>query len=226
MENGFVTTCSVIRLFRMTAEYAAELNFDAELAAELSKLADELFAGLPRDDEKYLPRIGYTQRSIASYLGIYPFGVTTYDDPFQKAAIEDADQHWDDFALQYTAGGECDLNAMSNWYKGIIAINYAMGGRLKDAVDLVDRATTILGCFDECFEVFAWKYRPWFTTASSAVLRAVHALLLQNDEIQEKTFEYWKNVEFKLQLFNGKKVHAKAVDGKLVEKTVMEDELK
>ena len=226
VENGFVTTCSVIRLFRMTAEYAAELNFDAELAAELSKLADELFAGLPRDDEKYLPRIGYTQRSIASYLGIYPFGVTTYDDPFQKAAIEDADQHWDDFALQYTAGGECDLNAMSNWYKGIIAINYAMGGRLKDAVDLVDRATTILGCFDECFEVFAWKYRPWFTTASSAVLRAVHALLLQNDEIQEKTFEYWKNVEFKLQLFNGKKVHAKAVDGKLVEKTVMEDELK
>lgn len=223
VENGFVTTCSVIRLFRMTAEYAGELNVDAELAAELSRLADELYAGLPRDEEKYLPRIGYTQRSIASYLGIYPFGVTTYDDPLQKAAIEDADQHWDDFALQYSAGGDCDLNAMSNWYKGIIAINYAAGNRTKDAVDLIDRASKILGCFDECFEVYAWKYRPWFTTASSAILRAVHALLVNQDEIRENTLEFWRDVEFKLQLSDGRKLKAKAEDGKLVEKMIEKD---
>lgn len=223
VENGFVTTCSVIRLFRMTAQYAGELNTDGELAIELSRLADELFAGLPRDEEKYLPRIGYTHRSIASYLGIYPFRVTDYSDPLQKAAIEDADRHWDDFALQYSAGGDCDQNAMSNWYKGIISISYAMSGRLKDAVELIGRATTILGCFDECFEIYSWKYRPWFTTASGAILRAVHALLVQNDEIQEETLKFWPDAEFKLQLTNGRKIHGKASDGQIREKTVIED---
>lgn len=220
VENGLITTCAVIRLFRMTAQAASQLKVEPEYAAELTKLAEELFAGLPRDEEKYLARAGYTQGSIAAYLGIYPFGVTSYDDPLQKAAIEDADKRWGDFALQYSAGGDCDLNAMSNWYKGIIAIAYTSGGRLEEAVELMERATKILGYFDECFEVFAWKYRPWFTTASSAILRAIHALLLQDDAIQEKTLALWPNVEFKLQLKGGKKLYAKASNGKIITKKI------
>ncbi len=213
VENGLVTTCSVIALFRMTAEYAEKLNADAELAAELKKLAEELFDGLPSDGEKYIPAPGYGQRSIASYIGTYPYGVVMPDNPLQEAAISDADDHWDDFALQYASG----RGNMSNWYKGIIANAYIRGGRFRDAAALISKASEVLGCFGECFEIYDWRYRPWFTTASGAIISAINSMLLLDGKFQEEVLSVWPDFEFCLMAPGGSRVRRKAVAGKMVE---------
>ncbi len=218
VENGFVTTCSVICLFRLASEYAEQLGLDGQLAAEWKRLAEELKEGLPKDNEKYLPRIGYAQRSIAVYTGLYPYGVTSENDPLQKAAILDADAHWEDFALQYTTGGK----VMSSWYKGMICLAYAHCGRLADAAELLESAAHSVGCFHECFEIYDWRYRPWFSTAAGALVRAINAMFVQNGALVPGILKTWPDFEVKLQIENGRMLYARAVSGALQEQKIIE----
>lgn len=180
IERPYSTTCGVITTFRVAAKCADILNCDQELKLKWVALADELYRNIPEENGKYIPYPGCTQRSIAMYHGIFPYGLIPADDPKQLAAIRDTEENIAEFAGQYFKG-----SALSSWYAGVIATaEVRMGKPLKALHFLQETANNATGCFYECFEVYEKQKLPWFTTASGAIVRALNELLIHAAENQ------------------------------------------
>ncbi len=201
-ENAFATTCSVVSLFREAAHAAQILGTDKELAEEWLHLADELFANLPNDGQKYLPYPNCRQRSITAFFALYPYNITRPGDPLLDATLRDTEEHAADFAVQYARGG----SVMTTWYAGIIALSHIRCGRTADAVRVLEDTAQYAGCFAECFEVYEWQLKPWFATAAGAIVRAVNALMQEDGRLTAGIEKIWPDFQFRLQGLDGDKV--------------------
>ena len=173
IERPYSTTCGAIAVFKAAVKCAKILNVDESLSCQWDKLADKLYQSLPVQEDRYVPYLDCPQRSIAMYHGIFPFNVIDVDNPLQIKALEDTENHFEEFAGQYFNG-----STLSSWYAGVIATAETRRGNIEKAIKLIkEAANNSTGCFYECFEVYEREKLPWFTTASGALIRAINELL-------------------------------------------------
>ncbi len=189
IERPYSTTCGAIAAFHAAAECAQCLGKDSALQQEWRTLSEKLYNALPQENGRYVPYPGCTQHSIAMYHGIFPYGVIPTENILQKQAIAETEEHFDEFAGQYSKGGR-----LSAWYAGVIATAEVRRGNLRKALQMITEAANYAtGCFYECFEVYEKEKLPWFTTASGALIRAVNELLLY---AAENEVELWQGKDF------------------------------
>ena len=179
VENAYMTTCSVIRTLRLTAQAAQILGVEPEFVKEARATADALWKDLPNDGEKYIPHPGCGQKSIGVFGGMFPYRVNEEDNPLQRAAIEDYKLYEGTYGNMYAVGG-----GVSSWFAAWKSIAYARMHEPEAAMACLRQSADSEGCFGELFEINEKKciYRPWFTTSNGLYQAAVHSLLLQSGE--------------------------------------------
>ncbi|MBR3704974.1 MAG: hypothetical protein IKM11_05765 [Oscillospiraceae bacterium] len=219
VENAYMTTCGVIATFRAFAEASRRLGCNAELAETYVTLAEELFAALPTDGEKFLPYPGCTDRSIAAFSGTHPFDVIERDDPRQLRAIADYLAYEDTFGNMYAVG-----SGVCSWYACWKGVVFSRLERAEEATDALRYVVNTAGDFGDLFEInnAASKtyMHPWFTTAAGMFCHAVNESLLQSDEEGNLYFfrglsDDHKNVKFRLAAKGGLSVGFEMVDGEI-----------
>lgn len=171
VENAFMTSCGAIATFESAADAAKQLETDLQLAEHWRKAAFELRKTLPDDTQKYRPLRDREEHSIASFGGWVPYGILADDDPKQIAAVLDAWEHRDEFALQYERG-----DRLTPWYASVIAMAFCRLGRHDFATSLLHKAQEDCGVFGELFEIPGKNMRPYFATAEGAFLQALYAI--------------------------------------------------
>ena len=182
--NAYMTTCGVIKTFRIFAEASYKLGLNRELADEAVRLADRLSESLPDDGERYLPYPGCEDRSISAFSGTFPFAVIEPDDKLQAKAIDDYLGYEDTFGNMYSVGrGVC------SWYACWKSVVFSRIGRHEAAFDSIAYVADTAGDFGELFEInnkaSKTYYHPWFTTAAGMYVQAVNELFVrcEGDEI-------------------------------------------
>jgi len=218
--NAYMTSCGVISTFRVFAACARHLGEEIELAAVYEKAADDLFAGLPVEDGRFVPYPGCPDRSISAFSGTYPFDVVPRDDPHQTAAIEDFVEKQDSFGNMYQVG-----SGVCSWYACWKAITYARLKQSDKAFSELSYVANTAGDFHELFEINNRKSRtyihPWFTTAAGKYVHAVNEVLLQSSSDGSDIFivpalkELPQDFSFRLAARGGLTVEAKTVNGEL-----------
>lgn len=187
-ERGLMTTCAVIRLLRLGRQVSRLLNVSAQRINEWETIADELEKSIPTDGVKYLPCPNADQRCIAIYMATAMYGVLDPNNELTRNALDDADAHQSDFAHQYYSGGK----VMSSWYAGLMAQVAVHNGDFAKAIRLLEDAAQATGAFGECFEVYEASLRPWFSTASGAVVSAINTLLRSSTQPGSTLPNIWK----------------------------------
>ncbi len=176
-ENAYMTTCGVIDVFRVYSQAAHVLGIKADVAARYSKLADELFDGLPKEDVRYIPFPGCKQRSIGAFSGTFPFDVIPRDSTLQKNAMDDYLAHEDVFGNMYETGkGVC------SWYSCWKAVAFDRLGQGERALEAISYVAGTAGDFYEVYEINNKEsntyWHPWFTTAAGMYIHAINEALV------------------------------------------------
>ncbi len=221
-ENAYMTTCGVINVFRAYAEAAAVLGIKADVAARYSKLADELFEGLPQNAERYVPFPGCEQRSIGAFSGTFPFDVISRDSSLQMAAMEDYLAHEDVFGNMYETGrGVC------SWYSCWKAVAFDRLGQGKRALDAIAYVASTAGDFYEVYEINNKEsntyWHPWFTTAAGMYIHALNEALVCSEGdivhllngISEEHLSRGTDISFKLAAYGDIVIECEIKDKKI-----------
>jgi len=219
VENAFVTTCSVIHLLRCCAKSASLLGIDGEYAEECRKTAEDLLAGLPQDEKRYLPYPGAEMRSIGVFSCKYPFDILPAGDTKMLRSFYDYMEHEYQYGNMYNVG-----NKIAPWYSCWKAAGFARCHMAADAGKALEQAFQSVGAFGNMYEINepGRRYHPWFMTAAAVFLSALHDMLISGDENHVELLPACEldDVSFKLTVRGGYLVEAVIEKGNAVSVSV------
>lgn len=214
--NPYMSSCSAIKTLQTMSKAAKVMQMDEELAAECDKAAEGLLKSLPDNGERYVPYQGCEQRSIAVFAGLYPYKVIENDNKLQLNAMEDYVKYEKQYGNMYAYG-----NSVSSWYASWKSLAYSRIARAEEAFKALKQVVSSCGCFGEVAEINepGIIIKPWFTTASGAMIEALNEAIIQSDEDEVRLFmgldKEHKNVSARLLTVNGVMVDVRLVDDEI-----------
>ena len=188
-------------------------------AEECKKTAEELLAGLPQDENRYLPYPGAEMRSIGVFSCKYPFDVLTAEDSKMLRSFYDYIGYECQYGNMYPGG-----NKIAPWYSCWKAAGFARCNMASDAEAALEQALHSVGAFGNMYEINEprRRYHPWFMTAAAVFLSALHDMLIsgEGNNIELLPASELNDVSFKLTVKGGYLVEAVIENGEAVSVSV------